>query len=367
MEEQAAGEPFAAMTTGGHEELIFWRDRATGLRAVVAIHDTTLGPGLGGTRWHPYPSEAEAIADALRLSRAMTYKNAAAQLDFGGGKGVVIGDPRAKSEALLRAYGRFIESLGGRYITSTDVGTITADLDVIRRETAFVAGVSPALGGGGDTSLLTGVTVYAGMRAAAEAVWGTPSLRGRVVLAQGAGKVGWQLMTHLKADGATLLVADVDAGRVAAAVDAFGARAVALDEVINTPCDVFSPNALGHVITAETVDRLRCRIICGGANNQLADDYLAEALAERGILCAPDFIVNAGGVISLAEEMAGFNAERARARAERVYETTRRVLERARGAGITPVAAANQLAEERIRVLGALRQSYLPGRGGGRQ
>ena len=353
--------PFAAMAVGRHEEVVFWRDRTTGLRAIVAIHDTTLGPALGGTRMYPYPSEAAALEDVLRLSRAMTYKNAAAGLDVGGGKAVIIGDPaRDKSEVLFRAYGRFIETLGGRYVTTTDVGTTVPDLDIIRHETVHVAGCSPAMGGSGDTSILTGVTVYRGMQAATEVAWGDPSLRGRTVLIQGAGKVGWHLMEHLQAEGATLLVSDVDQARAQRAAQEFGAQIVPPDAVFDTPCDISSPNALGNVLNDETIPRLRCKVICGGANNQLGEEWHAQALAERDILYAPDFIVNCGGVINVAEELMGYNPDRARARAERVYEITLRVFARAGEAGITPEEAANHLAEERIRTIGEIHKSYLP-------
>jgi leucine dehydrogenase len=353
--------PFSAMAAGGHEEVVLWRDRTTGLRAVVAIHDTTLGPALGGTRMYPYSSEREALEDVLRLSRAMTYKNAAAGLDVGGGKAVIIGDPaQDKSEALFRAYGRFIESLGGRYVTTTDVGTTVPDLDIMRHETVHVAGCSPAMGGSGDTSVLTGLTVYRGMQAAAEAAWGSRALSMRSVLIQGAGKVGVQLIRHLRAEGTKLLVADLDPARAKRAADDFGAIVVPMAEVFDTPCDIFSPNALGGTLNDDTIPRLRCTVVCGGANNQLAEERHARTLAERGILYAPDFIVNCGGVINVAEELMGYDPDRATARAERVYETTLRVLARAREAGITPEEAAVQLAEQRIRTLGEIKRTYLP-------
>lgn len=359
--EAAPFAPFAAMAAGGHEEVVFWRDRVTGLRAIVAIHNTTLGPALGGTRMYPYASEREALEDVLRLAQAMTLKNAAAGLDVGGGKAVIIGDPaQDKSEALLRAYGRFIESLGGRYVTTTDVGTTVPDLDIIRHETTHVAGCSPAMGGSGDTSILTGLTVYRGMQAAAEVAWGSKSLAGRTVLIQGAGKVGVQLMRHLRAEGATLLVADVDPTRARRAAEEFGAKVVPLGEVFDTPCDILSPNALGGVLNDETIPRLKCKIVCGGANNQLAEERHARALEERGILYAPDFIVNCGGVINVAEELMGYDPDRATARAERVYDTTLRVFARARESGVTPEEAAVQLAEERIRILGEIHKTYLP-------
>jgi leucine dehydrogenase len=353
--------PFAAMAEGGHEELIFWRDWVTGLRAIVAIHDTTLGPALGGTRMYPYPSEAAAVEDVLRLSRAMTLKNAAAGLDVGGGKAVIIGDPaRDKSEALFRAYGRMIESLGGRYVTTTDVGTMTADLDIIRRETRFVTGTSPALGGSGDTSILTGLTVYLGMKAAAYEAFGRDDLGKRTVLVQGVGKVGWQLLKRLRAENAVLIVCDVDAERARRAGEEFGARVIDTEAAWDTPCDVLSPNALGGVLNEETIPRLRCRIVCGGANNQLAKESDATLLQKRGILYAPDFIVNSGGVINAAEEMHGYSEERATARAQQVYDTTRRIFAMARANGITTEEAAVRYAEERIRTIGDLHRTWMP-------
>lgn len=353
--------PFEQMAAAGHEQIVFWRDRTTGLRAIVAIHDTTLGPALGGTRMYPYPSEAAALEDVLRLSRAMTYKNAAAGLDVGGGKAVIIGDPaRDKSEALFRAFGRLLESLGGRYVTTTDVGTTVPDLDIIRHETVHVTGCSPAMGGSGDTSIMTGVTVHRGMRAAAEVAWGSRSLAGRTVLVQGAGKVGRQLMGHLRDEGAVLLVADVDETVAARAAAEYGARVIPLEAVFDTECDILSPNALGAVLNDATIPRLRCAIVCGGANNQLAEERHGRALEQRGILYAPDFIVNCGGVINVAEELLGYNPERALARAERVYETALRVFARARQSGITTEQAANLLAEQRIRTLGEIHKTFVP-------
>ena len=354
---------FAAMTGQDHEEVVFWRDRVTSLRAIVAIHNTTLGPSLGGTRMYPYLSEADALADVLRLSRAMTYKSAAAGLDLGGGKAVIIGDPATdKSEALFRSYGRFLETLGGRYYTATDVGTNSNDLDIVRLETRYVTGCNPWMGGSGDTSILTGLSVYRGMQAAAETCWGDRSLAGKTVLLQGVGKVGRRLMEYLRGEGARLLVADVAAGAVAAAADDFGATPVPLAEVYDTPCDIFSPNALGAVLNDETIARLRCAIVCGGANNQLAEERHAAALAERGILYAPDFIVNSGGVISVADELLGFHAERARAKADRVYDTTLRVFALARAEGLTTEAAALRLAQQRIATLGEIGKPFLPQR-----
>ncbi len=354
--------PFAAMTEGGHEELVFWRDRVSGLRAIIAIHDTTLGPALGGTRMYPYPSEAEAVKDALRLAGAMTLKSAAAGLDVGGGKAVIIGDPnKDKSEAYFRAYGRFLESLGGRYVTTTDVGTTTSDLDINARETRFVAGTSPALGGSGDTSILTGLTVYLGMKAAAKEAFGRDDLGKRTVVVQGVGKVGWQLLKRLRAENAVLIVADIDVERARRAGQEFNARVVGTDEAWDVPCDILSPNALGAVLNDDTIPRLRCRVICGGANNQLAEERHAAALQARDILYAPDFIVNSGGVINVAEEMRGnYSEERAIARAQQVYDTTLRILKTARAEQITTEEAAVRYAQERIRTIGDLHRTYMP-------
>jgi len=357
---------FTSMAELGHEEVAFWRDRATGLRAIVAIHDTTLGPGLGGTRMYPYKTEHDALTDVLRLARAMTYKCAGAGLDFGGGKAVIIGDPATdKSEAFLRAYGRFIETLGGRYVTTTDVGTTVDDLNVISSETRFVTGTSPAFGGSGDTSILTGRTVFLGMKAAAQTVWGEPSLAGKTIAVQGAGKVGWHLMEALHGEGARLVVADVNQELARKAAAAFGARLVSVEKIYDVECDVFSPNALGASINAKTVPRLHCRIVCGGANNQLEREADGDRLAERGILFAPDFIVNCGGVINVADEAHGhdgYSAERAHARGELVFGTTLRVLQMAQEQGISPNAAAERYAKERMQQLNAVHRPLVPGR-----
>jgi leucine dehydrogenase len=274
---------------------------------------------------------------------------------------VIIGDPaRDKSEALFRAYGRMLETLGGRYVTTTDVGTTVPDLDIIRRETRFVTGTSPALGGSGDTSILTGLTVYLGMKAAALEAFGRDDLGKRTVLVQGAGKVGWQLMKRLRAENAVLIVCDVDVERARRAGEEFNARVIDSDAVYDTLCDILSPNALGGGLNSETIPRLRCRVVCGGANNQLAEEGDAALLQKREILYAPDFIVNCGGVINAAEEMHGYSDERATARAQHVYETTRRIFAVARADGITTEEAAVRYAEDRIRTIGDLHRTWMP-------
>jgi valine dehydrogenase (NAD+) len=335
----------------GHEQVVVGHDSATGLRAIVALHSTVLGPGLGGTRFYPYTDDAAALADVLRLSRAMTYKNSLAGLPLGGGKAVIIGDPaRDKSEALLLAYGRFLQSLGGRYITAGDVGTFVPDLDVMARECQYVTGRSPELGGAGDSSILTAHGVFRAMQACAAHRWGSPSLAGRRVGVSGLGKVGHRLVAALADDGAQVLVTDVDADAVAKVVDRDPGIVVmaSTSELLDQPLDVFSPNALGGAITDAVAATITTQVVCGGANNQLADPDAGQILAERGILYAPDFCVNAGGVIQVADELEGFSFPRAQARADAIFDTTAAILTLAQDEAILPVAAAQRLAEERI-------------------
>jgi leucine dehydrogenase len=353
-------ELFPSLVADGFEQLLFCHDRASGLRAIIAIHDTTLGPALGGIRMRPYPTEQEALTDVLRLSRAMTYKAALAGLQLGGGKSVIIGDPyQDKSEALFRAMGRFIQSLGGRYICATDVGTSAADLMHVRTETPHVTGLPEAWGGLGDTSVLTGLTVYLGMKAGAESVWGSDSLAGKRVMVQGAGKVGHYLMGHLTAEGATILVSDVLGESAQRAAREFNATIVPPDDVYDADCDIFSPNALGAVLNADTIPRLRSQLVCGGANNQLAEDRHGELLHQRGILYAPDYLVNSGGIISAESEI--LKAPRARADmvAQRVRDTARQVFARAKAEGVPTNVAADEMAEERIRAIGDIHRSYI--------
>lgn len=336
---------------GEFEEVVFLHDPPTGLRAIVAVHSTVLGPALGGTRCHPFAGDDEALADVLRLARAMTYKAAAAGLDLGGGKAVIIGDPRTvKSERLLRTYGRFIEDLGGRYITAEDVGTSQADMDVIRRETRHAGGASESLGGSGDPSVLTAYGIYLGMRAAAQEAWGDPSLAGKRVAIQGVGKVGSGLIGHLQEAGASVVVADVDASSVQHVADEYGVEAVAADAIHATPCDVFSPCALGGAMNDRTIPELRCGVVCGAANNQLERPEHAAALATRGIVYAPDYVVNAGGITNISEEFrpGGYDPRRARRSVERIEGNLTRVFAAARDRGITPAEAADRLAEERL-------------------
>jgi len=346
----------------GHEQVVFCQDKQTGLRAIIAIYSTALGPALGGTRFYPYPSEEDAVHDVLELSRAMAYKNALAGLDLGGGKSVIWGDPeKDKTEALLRAYGRFVESLGGRYYTACDVGTYVQDMDTVARETRFVTGRSPAYGGAGDSSVLTAYGVVQGMRAAATHLWGTASLAGRRVGIAGLGKVGKHLTEHLLDDGASIVGTDVSeqaldwARRNHPEVDLVAdAKALIIEDI-----DVYAPCALGGALNDDTVPVLRAKIVCGGANNQLAHPGIEKMLADRGILYAPDYVVNSGGVIQVADEIEGFNFDRARSRATKIYDATQQILQLAQADGVPPAVAADRLAERRMAEVGRLRSIRL--------
>jgi valine dehydrogenase (NAD+) len=342
----------------GHEQVVFCQDKQTGLRAIIGIYSTALGPALGGTRFYPYATEGDAVHDLLELSRGMAYKNSLAGLDLGGGKAVIWGDPNEiKTEALLRAYGRFVQSLGGRYITACDVGTYVRDMDVIARETRYVTGRSQAHGGAGDSSVLTAFGVFQGMRAAVEHVWGEPTLRGRRVGIAGLGKVGKHLTRHVLEDGATVVATDVSEQALEWARTNHPEVDLVDDTttLITGDIDVYAPCALGGALNDETVPILTARVIAGAANNQLAHPGIDKTLADRGILYAPDYLVNAGGVIQVADEIEGFNFERAKLRASKIYETTKRLLATADAEGVPPAVAADRLAERRMAEVGRLR------------
>ncbi|MFI1826725.1 Leu/Phe/Val dehydrogenase [Streptomyces sp. NPDC020412] len=340
---------------GGHEQVVLCQDRASGLKAVIAIHSTALGPALGGTRFYPYASEEEAVADALNLSRGMSYKNAMAGLDHGGGKAVIIGDPQTlKSEELLLAYGRFVDSLGGRYVTACDVGTYVADMDVVARATRWATGRSPENGGAGDSSVLTAYGVFQGMRASAQHLWGTPELHGRRVGVAGVGKVGHHLVNHLVEDGAEVVITDVRDDSVRRVLDrhAGTARVTAVADtaaLIRTEgLDVYAPCALGGALDDATVPVLTAAVVCGAANNQLAHPGVEKDLADRGILYAPDYVVNSGGVIQVADELHGFDFDRCKAKATRIFDTTLAIFAHANEEGVPPAVAADRIAEQRM-------------------
>ncbi|WP_030836039.1 Leu/Phe/Val dehydrogenase [Streptomyces hygroscopicus] len=353
--------PLSPLTTlfrsdlGGHEQVLLCQDRQSGLKAVIAIHSTALGPALGGTRFHAYAAEEHpeeaAVLDALNLARGMSYKNALAGLDHGGGKAVILGDPEEiKTEELLLAYGRFVASLGGRYVTACDVGTYVADMDVVARECPWTTGRSPDSGGAGDSSVLTAFGVFQGMRASAQASWGAPTLRGRRVGIAGVGKVGHHLVEHLLEDGAEVVVTDVRGE----SVDRVLARHLRVQAVRDTEAliradlDVYAPCALGGALDDATVPVLTAKVVCGAANNQLAHPGVEKDLDGRGILYAPDYVVNAGGVIQVADELHGFDFDRAKAKAAKIFDTTLAIFDRARTDGIPPAAAADRLAEQRM-------------------
>ena len=340
---------FRVINKQGFEEVAHWRDRDAGIEAICAIHSTARGPAIGGTRWQPYEDLDAAFADVLRLSEAMTLKSSAARLPFGGGKAVVIGDPGNKTEAQLHSYAEFINEFQGRYLTTTDVGTTTDEIDLMSKWTPHVVGTSPQLGGSGDTSALTAVTVLNGIYATLEALDGDPDPGGKTIVVLGVGKVGSKVARSLAEDGARVIVADIRAIAAAALAAEIGARTISVDESIVLPCDVFSPNALGGVLSAETIPALQSRAICGGANNQLArDPEDADLIAERGILYAPDYVVNSGGVISVAQEVAGWTYEESVEHAEGVFETTREIFEMAERRRISTARAARDFALAQI-------------------
>ena len=347
---------FAAIGADTHEEVLFGTDPVSGLKSIIAIHSTTLGPALGGTRFFSYQDEDAALRDVLRLSKAMSFKAAGAGLDLGGGKAVIVGDPSAlKSERLLRAYGRMVESLGGRYITAEDVGTTTADMEMISRETRWVTGVPESLGGSGDPSPATARGVLAAMRAVAQRLWGTDDLSGRTVAVQGVGKVGSALVERLTKAGARTVVSDVNAAALDRVHREYGADVVGLDEIFDTPCDIFAPCALGGALNRDTIPRLRCAAVVGSANNQLAEDEDGDRLAAREILYAPDFIVNAGGIINISEEIVGYDWKRAAAAIDRIHDNLVAVLAHADERGLAPHRAAIEVAQRRIDEVGTLR------------
>jgi glutamate dehydrogenase/leucine dehydrogenase len=337
------------MTEHGHEQVVFVTDPRSGLRAVIAVHSTALGPSLGGIRFWRYPAEQDAVLDVLRLSEAMSLKASMAGLHQGGGKAVVLcDDPVApRTEPLLLALGRAIDELGGRYIAAEDVGATPRDMEVISRQTPWVSGLEGP-GGSGDPSPVTAFGVLKAMGATLEELDGDPTLQNRHVVVQGAGHVGTHLVELLVAEGARVGVADIHGERVDALVRSHGVEALALDTVLEEPCDIFAPCALGGVLGVDSVARLRCRAVCGAANNQLVDLVAGDALAARGISYAPDFVANAGGIINLAEEFVGYDRERALARTARIADTIRRVFEHSRAAGIAPARAADELARRRI-------------------
>jgi leucine dehydrogenase len=348
---------FDAVARDSHEQIVYGYDKVSGLKAIIAIHSTALGPALGGTRFFPYETEEDAVEDVLRLARGMTYKAAAAGLDLGGGKAVIIGDPReVKSERLFRAYGRIVDSLQGRYITAEDVGTTTQDMDLVRRETKWALGSSVALGGSGDPSPVTARGLQAAARAVAQNLWGDQDLAGRRFAVQGVGKVGSAFVQLLVEARAEVMVTDAHEPAIESAVETYGVKPVEPNEIYGVDCDFFSPCALGAGLNEDTIPQLNCQAIVGSANNQLATEEDAKRLADRGILYAPDFVVNAGGLINVYDELNGYSKTRALHRVDSIYDATLNILAKSERHGVNPNEAALMVADDRIREIGDLRR-----------
>ena len=353
---------FKTMEKMGHEQIAYFCDPHSGLKGIVAIHNTILGPALGGCRMWNYSSEEEALVDVLRLSKGMTYKAAIAGLNLGGGKAVLIGDSKTqKSENLFRSFGRFVEGLGGRYITAEDVGTSMKDMGHVRMETNYVTGITKTLGGSGDPSPVTAYGVYIGMKAAVKQKLKKNSLDGLKVSIQGLGHVGTYLAEYLYNDGVELFVTDIHEDAVENVVKKFGAKKVELEQIYDLEVDIYAPCALGATINSDTLSRLNCSIIAGAANNVLKDSerHGLEVL-KKGILYAPDYAINAGGLINVSNELEGYNRERAFNQAEGIYDTLMDIFRRSERDGIPTNKASDLQAEDRIKQIGELKSFYLP-------
>lgn len=353
-------ETFELMEKTDHEQVVFCSNPEAGLRAIIAVHNTTLGPALGGVRMMNYENVEEAMNDVLRLSRGMTYKAAIAGLNYGGGKGVIIGDPSTqKNELLFRTFGKFIDGLAGRYITAEDVGTNVKDMEYVRMETKYVTGISKALGGSGDPSPVTAYGVYVGMKACAREKWGNDSLRGRKIVIQGAGHLARYLCEHLYSEGAELYIADIVDDKIKKVLETVKAYVIKPDEIYDVEADIFSPSALGGVINDNTIPRLKCEIVAGGANNQLEDeDKNGKMLLDKGILYAPDYVINSGGLINVANELEGYRQDRAMKQAESIYEIVRKVFAISKEQNIPTHLASNKLAERRLDRIGGIKKIY---------
>lgn len=351
---------FDVLENSGHEQVIFCSNKESGLKAIIAIHDTTLGPAIGGTRMLKYDNEEAALNDVLRLSRSMTFKAAAAGLNFGGGKAVIIGDASTqKNELLFRTFGKFVDGLAGRYITAEDVGTDVKDMEYVRMETKYVTGISKALGGSGDPSPVTAYGVYIGMKACAQEKWGNDSLRGRKVAVQGAGAVGRYLCEHLYNEGAEIYLSDVNESKVKSVLEIIKAHVVSPEEIYEVDAEIFSPSALGPVISDKTIEKFKFEIIAGGANNQLEDDVKhGKVLLDKGILYAPDYVINAGGLINVANELEGYRQDRAMKQAEGIYDILNKIFTISKDENIPTNAASDKLVERRLQRIGGISKIY---------
>lgn len=344
---------------GDHEEVIFCHNKEVGLKAIIAIHNTALGPALGGTRMWDYASEEEALIDVLRLSKGMTYKASAAGLNLGGGKAVILGDPKKhKSEGIFRAFGAYVNSLNGKYITAEDVGTTVHDMEYIFMETPYVTGIPKALGGSGDPSPYTAHGTLMGIKAAVKYKLGADSLSGMRVAVQGLGNVGSHLVEYLVKEGAMVTIADIDKDRAKKISLRFNLSVIDPKEIVTSECDVFAPCAMGAVINDQSLPKLKCKIVAGGANNQLAEYRHGDALMEMGILYAPDYVINAGGLMNVFVELEGYSSERSFEKTNQVYDNLINVFQIARNDNIATHRAADRLAEARIRCIGGLKQHH---------
>ena len=351
----------AQMVLNNHEQVVFCNDNDTGLKAIIAIHNTVLGPSMGGTRMWPYKNEVEALTDVLRLSRGMTYKSSVAGLNLGGGKAVIIGDAKTqKNEAVMRRFGKFVNSLSGKYITAEDVGISTKDMEYIKMETDFVSGLPENMGGSGDPSPVTAYGVYISMKAAAKEKWGSDSLSGKKIVVQGIGHVGESLVKYLSKENASVFIYDINQERLKSIANETKATVIThAESLYDLEMDIYAPCALGATVNSDTLNRLKCAIICGAANNQLEDEHVhGKMVMDKGILYAPDFVVNAGGIINVYYELEGYNRERSMAHAEKIYDTTSSIFKMSREQQIPTYMAANRLAEKRIADIAKIKVSF---------
>ncbi len=354
------GSIFTRLEAYGHKKVVFCSDPDTGLKAIIAIHDTTLGPALGGTRMWAYKTEEDALDDVLRLSKSMTYKAAISGLNLGGGSAVIIGDSRKdKSEALLRKFGRFIKNLNGEFITAEDVGTNPRDMEYIRMETQYVTGVPETMGGSGDPSPISALGVFMGIKASVKELFGTDSLTGKSVIVQGIGQVGENLVKLLREENVKVYISDINEEQTARVSKKYGAEAVSNNSIFDIDADIYSPCALGATVNTQTINKLKCAIIAGSANNQLEDEAVhGQLLLEKGILFAPDYVINAGGVINCYSELMGFSKKRTLQLTENIYEATRNILKLSKAENIATIQAANKIVEKRIADINKVKSSY---------
>src|SRR5476651_1012117 len=351
---------FSQLETYGHKKVVFCSDPDTGLKAIIAIHDTTLGPALGGTRMWAYKTEEDALQDVLRLLKSMTYKAAISGLNLGGGKAVIIGDShKDKTEALMRKFGRFIKNLNGEFITAEDVGTNPRDMEYIRMETQYVTGVPETIGGSGDPSPISALGVFMGIKASVKELFGTDSLTGKSVIVQGIGQVGENLVKLLRDENVKVYISDINEEQTARVSKKYGAEAVSNNSIFDIDADIYSPCALGATVNTHTINKLKCAIIAGSANNQLEDEAIhGQLLLEKGILFAPDYVINAGGIINCYSELMGFSKKRTMQLTENIYEATRNVLRLSKAESISTIEAANKIAEKRIADIKQVKSSY---------